>query len=56
MEKFMPSIEGFSYRHADLEGGIPGFYRSDLIHLSEVGLDLFNLGLQTCVEMAVAVG
>lgn len=56
LEKFMPSVGGFSYRHVDLEGGIPGLYRSDSIHLSDVGLDLFNLGLQSCIEMAAAVG
>lgn len=56
LETCMPSIGGFSYRHIDLEGGMPGLYRSDSIHLSDVGLDLFNLGLQSCVEMATAVG
>lgn len=56
LEKFMPFIDGFSYRHIDLEGGIPGLYRSDSICFFEVGNNLFNLGLQSCVEMAAAVG
>ncbi|XP_040211653.1 uncharacterized protein LOC120942791 [Rana temporaria] len=56
MEKFMPTIGGLSYRHIDLEGGVPGFYTSDGVHFSEIGLDLFNLGLQSSIEMAVVVG
>ena len=56
MEKYMPTIGGLSYRHIDLEGGVPGFYRSDGVHLSEIGLDLFNLGLQSGIEMAAVVG
>ena len=56
MEKFMPTIGGLCYRHIDLEGGVPGFSRSDGVHFSEIGLDLFNLGLQSSIEMAVVVG
>ncbi|XP_040209667.1 uncharacterized protein LOC120940724 [Rana temporaria] len=53
VSKFMPSINGLSFRHVDLEGGVQGFYRPDGIHLSDVALDIFNLNLQSCVEMAV---
>lgn len=42
--------------HIDLEGGIPGLYRQDIIHLSDIGLNLFNLSLKSCIEMADAVG
>lgn len=56
MEKYMPSIGGLSYRNVDLEGGIPRFYRADGVHLSDVGVDLFNLGLQSGIEMATVVG
>lgn len=54
INKFMPSVQGFSYRHTDLEGGLYGLYRPDMVHLSDIGLDIFNLDLQTCVELAVA--
>lgn len=52
----MPPTGGFSYRHNDLEGGIPGLYRQGSIHSSDISLDLFNLGIQSCLEMAKAVG
>ncbi|XP_071968790.1 uncharacterized protein [Engystomops pustulosus] len=50
MQKYLPCIGGFSYRHVDLEGFVEGLYRSDSVHLSEVGLDIFNLGLQNALE------
>lgn len=56
MVKYMPLIGGLSNRHVDLEGDIPGFYRQDGVHLSEVGLDIFNLDLQCGIEMAAALG
>lgn len=56
LEKFLPLLGGFSFRHIDLEGGFPGLYRQDGIHLSDVGLDIFNLGLQTCIEQAAVLG
>lgn len=43
IQKFMPLIDGFSFRHINLEGGIPGLYRRDLVHLSETGNNIFNL-------------
>lgn len=56
IEKFLPSIGGISFRHVDLEGGFPGLYRQDGVHLSDVGLDIFNLGLQNCIEQAAVLG
>ncbi|XP_075181350.1 uncharacterized protein LOC142254233 [Anomaloglossus baeobatrachus] len=50
MERFLPVINGSTYRHLDLEGFLSGLYRDDLVHLSDVGLDIFNLGLQNCIE------
>lgn len=52
MEKCMPVIGGFSYRHLDVEGGFSGLYRSDSVQLSEVGLDIFNLGLHSSIDSA----
>lgn len=37
----------------DLEGGIGGFYLHDQVHLSDIVLDILNLNLQSCVELAV---
>lgn len=36
------SLGGMSYRHYNLEGFFAGFYRSDLVHLSDVTLDIFR--------------
>lgn len=56
MAKFMPSLGGLTYRHVDLEGGFAGLYRQDGVHLSDVGVDIFNLGLQYGIEMAAYMG
>ena len=56
MEKFMPKLGGFSFRHTELEGGFPGLYRQDGIHLSDVGLDIFNSDIQTMIEKAAVLG
>lgn len=47
----MPSVKVFSC-HVDTEGGLSGFYKTDTVHLSEVALDIFNLDLQSCIELA----
>lgn len=51
MAKFLSTIGGFIFRHIDLEGGIIGLFRTDGIHLSDIGLDIFNNNLQTMVEL-----
>ena len=56
VEKFMSLGYGFSCRHWELEGGFPGLYRDDGIHLSDIGLDILNNDLQTCVEQAAVWG
>ena len=56
MSKFMPQLGGLAYRHVDLEGGFTGLYRQDGVHLSDVGIDIFNLGLQYGIEQAAEVG
>ncbi|XP_069803914.1 uncharacterized protein [Dendropsophus ebraccatus] len=53
MAKFMPSIGGFSFRHSDLEDGVPSLYLEDMIHLSDIGLEIFNLNLQEMIETAI---
>lgn len=54
--KFMPSVGGSSYRHIDLEGDSSSLFRSDNIHFNDIGLDIFNIGLQNAVELAMVVG
>lgn len=54
--KFMLFINGFAFRHVELKGGLLGLYRPDKVHLSDIALDIFNLDIQTCVELAVARG
>lgn len=56
VEKCMTSIGGFSFRHVDLERGFPSLYRDDGIHLSDIGLDIFNADLQSCIEQAAGAG
>lgn len=56
MKKFMLFMGGFSYRHINLVGGFHGLYRSDGVHLSNVGLDIFNLGLESSIERAMVLG
>ncbi|XP_044142811.1 uncharacterized protein LOC122932460 [Bufo gargarizans] len=53
LEKYLPKLGGWSLRHTELEGFIVGLYRNDLVHLSEIGLDIFNSGLQDMIEKAV---
>lgn len=52
IHNFLIQSKGFSYRHFELEGFIPGLFRPDLVHLSNIGLDIFNMGLQSMVEQA----
>ena len=56
IEKFMPVLGSFSYRHTELEGGLSGLYRPDGVHLSDIGLDIFNMDFQNMIEMATVVG
>lgn len=48
---FMPTINGFAFRHVDIKGGLHGFYRRDHTHLSDIALDSYNLDLQTIIEL-----
>ncbi|XP_004910606.2 uncharacterized protein LOC101731247 [Xenopus tropicalis] len=51
--KFMKSLNMLSYRHIDLEGGGDGLYGMDNVHLSKIGYDIFNMGLQNAIDMAL---
>lgn len=54
MMVFLRAVGGFSFRHELLEGYEPGLYRADGVHLSEIGLDIFNCDLEEMVEKAAA--
>lgn len=42
-----------SYRHSDLELGGEGLYWRDKINLSDIGNDIFNVGIQNTIEKAL---
>lgn len=52
MAVFLPSIGGFSFRHLDLEGFLPGLFNWDQLLLSDIGYDILNANLQEMVEKA----
>lgn len=41
--------------HTDLEGGTPGLYYNNLVHLFNVGLGIFNHGLQHSIKLATSL-
>lgn len=55
VSKFVRRIGGVVVHHRDLEGDNTDLLRRDGVHLNEIGLDIFNLGLQRGVEQALAV-
>ncbi|XP_041430762.1 uncharacterized protein LOC121397678 [Xenopus laevis] len=54
--KFAGKLNITVYRHHELENGFEGLFREDKVHLSEIGLDIFNVGLQNAVEKALFCG
>ncbi|CAJ0965873.1 unnamed protein product [Ranitomeya imitator] len=42
-------------RHFELEAGVGNYWRSDGVHLNDIGLDLWMLAIQEGVERAMAV-
>ena len=56
MHSFLTTAGGVSFRHSELEGFIPGLFRKDKVHLSPIGLDIFNMGLQSLIESATVLG
>lgn len=53
MSKFLPSIDGISFRHVNLEDLLPGFYESDEFTLSDIGLDFLNLDFLSMLEFGL---
>lgn len=39
------SLGGLSFRHMELGGFVPGLFTNDLVHLSVIDIDIFNMGL-----------
>ncbi|OCT74291.1 hypothetical protein XELAEV_18033252mg [Xenopus laevis] len=52
--KFAKGLNVFTYRHTDLELTGSGLYRDDSVHLSDIGLDIFNNGLRNAIELAIS--
>ncbi|OCT67472.1 hypothetical protein XELAEV_18038770mg [Xenopus laevis] len=52
--KFAKWLNVFTYRHTDLELTGSGLYRDDGVHLSDIGLDIFNNGLRNAIELAIS--
>ncbi|OCT57735.1 hypothetical protein XELAEV_18003071mg [Xenopus laevis] len=53
LSAFVRRSGGVVIWHKDLEKALPGYYRRDGFHLSEIGLDIFNLDLARGVERAL---
>lgn len=53
LSKFIPLLNGFSFRHVDLEDLSPGFFLDDYFNLSPIGIDIFNLGIASMVEVGL---
>ncbi|XP_044155431.1 uncharacterized protein LOC122942002 [Bufo gargarizans] len=51
--RFMAKSGGVVVRHEVLEKGVGEFWRADGVHLNAVGTDLWALGLQSGVEVAL---
>ncbi|KAM8945468.1 uncharacterized protein RCH25_048743 [Pelodytes ibericus] len=55
VSKFVLGVGGITVRHRVFERNAAVFFRSDGVHLTDVGLDLFNLALQEALEQAMAL-
>ncbi|OCT58232.1 hypothetical protein XELAEV_18002420mg [Xenopus laevis] len=53
--KFLRSLNMSTYRHQELALGVEGLFRTDGVHLSDIGNDIFNTGLQTIIEKAIFI-
>lgn len=53
ISNFLLSLNGISFRHYNLEGFLPGYYLTDEFSFSPVGLDIFNLDVQSMLEVGL---
>ncbi|OCT97462.1 hypothetical protein XELAEV_18009686mg [Xenopus laevis] len=51
--KFLRSLNMSTYRHQELELGAEGLFRTDGVHLSDIGNYIFNTSLQKIIEKAI---
>ncbi|XP_044128318.1 uncharacterized protein LOC122936402 isoform X3 [Bufo gargarizans] len=51
--RFMARNGAVAVRHEELEKGVGAFWRADGVHLNAVGTDLWSLGIQNGVEIAL---
>lgn len=52
IHNFLLSSGGVLFCHAELEGFVPGLFCTDMVHLSAIGLYIFNMGLQNLIKTA----
>ncbi|KAM8972477.1 uncharacterized protein RCH25_018195 [Pelodytes ibericus] len=50
MSAFVRRMGGVAVRHRELEAHLPGYYRADGVHLSDIGTDFLNMGFQSRLE------
>ncbi|XP_066437239.1 armadillo repeat-containing X-linked protein 2-like isoform X2 [Eleutherodactylus coqui] len=55
VSRFLGSKGGVAARHIDLEKGVGNYWRSDGVHLNDIGIDLWTEGLQEGIERALLV-
>ncbi|KAM8966819.1 uncharacterized protein RCH25_025452 [Pelodytes ibericus] len=55
MSAFVRKVGGVVVRHRELEAQLPGYYRAEGVHLSDVGLDFLNMGFQVGLERALVM-
>ncbi|XP_041417142.1 peroxisome proliferator-activated receptor gamma coactivator-related protein 1-like [Xenopus laevis] len=55
ISKFAKSVNILVHRHFELELGGEGLYWHDRVHLSDIGYDIFNMGIQDALEKAIKV-
>lgn len=52
--KLLPSLNGISFRHVDIESSVSGFFEKDGVQLSKIGLDMLNLDIASMVDLGLA--
>ncbi|OCT86690.1 hypothetical protein XELAEV_18020378mg [Xenopus laevis] len=54
LAKFSRTLNILVHRHHELDDGGVGLYAADRVHLSDIGLDIFNMGIQDALERALS--